>query len=126
MIVKKFPILFSLSMKKMRYAYGVCSRVPNMDGKHYLLFDCDNDFDWNYFLHRYKAPMATYLSRSQKGSHVIVFLPLPFYEAVSEVLKCPFVDRNHVSFAVKRGYFFLETTVPLFFSKITYMRIERT
>lgn len=124
--IKKFPFLFSVRLKKLRYAYGVCSSIASMDGKHYLFFDCDNDFDWMYFLKRYDSPMINYTSRSGKGHHVIVFLPCSFPEAVSEVLACPFVDRNFVSFAVKRGYFFLETTIPLFFRELTYMRIERT
>jgi hypothetical protein len=123
--IKRFPLLIEINLKKLRYAYGICSKVQGSDGKHFLLFDCDGDIDTYWFLKRYEEPIVFYRSRSGKGWHVIVFREVSFPEAIREILDCPYSDRAFVSFACRRGYLFLETTIPLFWTGLTYMRIER-
>lgn len=122
-MAKYFPFFFRLELKRLRFAYGVTSNVPN-SGLHYLLFDCDTKPDFDYFIQRYKEPIVMY--PSAHGWHVIVFQACSFSEAISKMAHCPFADKNHLAIGIKRGYWFLETYVPLFFKELKYMRIERT
>jgi len=125
-IVFKSPFfLFCFNLKKLRKAYGICSKVRGCNGYHYLLFDCDDKFNFDWFLDHFKEPMVCY--KTAHGHHVIVFKKVWFSAVPSALLECPFIDNAFVSIGIKRGYWFLES--PPFFTvkhvQATIMRIER-
>jgi len=116
------PFLFV----KTRDAYGVKSVIPRTNGIHWLLFDCDNvsfEVSFRWAIAHYRNPVVAY--PTPHGSHVIVFKPSTFNEAIGELLGNPYADINHVRIGIKRGYWFLETYIPITQKQVQYMRIER-
>ena len=110
----------------MRYAYGICSKVPNMSNMHYPLIDVDSENfseTWEWVLQNCFGTCIFYPTKH--GFHIIAFEPMSFASCASFMLRVPNIDKKHVSIGVSRGYWFLETKVPLFLKKVTYMRIER-
>jgi hypothetical protein len=116
----------------VRQAYGIKSGTQ----EHLLLMDFDeNDNDiknyvqnevWSNLRQRFpKAKIIMY--DTENGFHVIVFKRFPFREALIELVKTPYIDLNHVCIGVKRGYWFLETKlpIPLIDKNVEFMKIER-
>ena len=144
LIFKHFPIFFSLNLSKLRFAYGVSSIVPkrkispegqqpnqsSMPELHYQLLDCDGkqpDDVYYWLLKNEEEPFIVY--QTPHGVHAIVYNPLPFPECAAAMLRVPFADKSHISIGLKRGYWFLEQKIPVFFSRslpMIFMRIERT
>lgn len=125
---KRFPFLFSVSISKLRYAYGVCSNVPNTEKLHYPLIDCDECenaprlYDWL----RSNCGEGFVFYPSKKGYHAIVFAKLSFPECAKFLTGCPYSDKSHVALGIKRGYWFLESYIPMVGMPVSMMRIERT
>lgn len=142
-LLKKFPILFSVKtdLKKLRYAYGISSIVNNTNRAkiskcptmqlHYTLLDIDQqpkqstyDEIFDYLCETQDSPFI--ITQSKRGFHAIVFNALPFHKTAENMLSVPYCDRNFVAIGIKRGYWFLETYIPIFLENLAYMRIERT
>lgn len=119
---KRFPFLFQITCMKLRKAYGVRS-TSNI-----LLFDVDEQktffeaFHW-FCKHYPLSLVIQYLTKH--GYHVIVVSPFKrtFQQQATVLVNNPFVDMKWVSIGLKRGYWFLESDVPI--PQARYMEIER-
>ncbi len=125
---KLFNLVFFLSIFRVRPAYGIKSGTK----KHFLLMDFDTKSDtvknavWLNLKQRFpKEKILMYDTRN--GFHAIVFKRFTFREAVVELVKTPNIDLNHVCIGVSRGYWFLETKLPIprIEKEMEFMKIER-
>lgn len=110
---KLFGRVFVFYCFKVRYAYGVQSRVEGSEDLHYLLMDFDEknprimSLVWENL--RMRFPNSDiFLYETKHGFHAIVFAKFSFREAVKELVKTPYIDLNHVAIGISRGYWFLE------------------
>jgi len=66
--------------------------------------------------------------KTKNGFHAIVWKRYSFRDALKELVKTPFIDLRWVAIGIKRGYWFLETPIPIPAPKgirPNYMKIER-
>ena len=110
---KLFGRVFAFYCFKVRSAYGVQSKVQGKDDLHYLLMDFDTkdarimNLVWENL--RVRFPNSDlFLYETKHGFHAIVFAKFSFREAIQQLVKTPYIDLNHVSIGINRGYWFLE------------------
>jgi len=119
--LKAGPLLFNLTILKIRKAIGLTSFVPNNPQKHWLLCDWDEKPHKGWINHCdifYKTP---------HGYHGIKFSPHTLTETAQILLEWE-CDINHVALGLKRGYWFLENWKPIppkYWHKCVFMEIER-
>lgn len=97
---------------RTKKAYGLTSQVATEHGCHFLLMDFDQDIKLqmkilkNLRARGFDGWMVSY--PTEHGFHIIVLEALEFTRAAIEMLSTPWVDTTHVSFGLKRKYWFLE------------------
>lgn len=127
-----FNHLLFFRHKKCRSAFGISSKVKGSDVLHHVMFDIDFDdkgskkimpvIEWLFDrYHDFEIDWQI----TPHGMHIIIGKQLRFTACARELLECPFVDTAWVAMGLLRGYWFLETRVPVRFPHVTYMRVER-
>lgn len=119
---KQSPFFFSLTIGRVKKVHGIRS-TPNI-----LLFDVDEQktffeaFHW--FCKHYPLSLVMQYA-TRHGYRVIVVSPFKrtFQQQATVLVNNPFVDMKWVSIGLKRGYWFLESDVPI--PQARYMEIER-